>query len=314
MKVVVIGSFPDSAKKRITGSFPADWQVCVVPPEDAAPHMRDAEVVIPEHIVIDARFLENAPALRLVQTGAGYDNVSVDDCARRGVRVCCAAGVNANAVAEHVMAFILCRYKNIICLDGFMRSRADGEIPDYFGAELSGKTVGIIGLGSVGRRVAALCGAFGMRVLGYGRRPFDVPGVRQTELDRLYAMSDVVTVHVPLDGSTRHMLGADAFRMMRRDALLINTSRGGVIDEAQLAAALKSGEIGGACLDVFESEPLPADSPLRGLPGVILTPHTAGYPDGVKYHEKRYEFFVRNITKLINGEEPDCAVPGSPTT
>ena len=306
MKIVIAGYYPESAKSRLTASFPDDWEVCIVTPEAAAGELETADVLIPEHMKVDAALLEKAPALKLVQTGAGYDNVDLDACTERGVQVCNAAGINANAVAEHVMAFILCWYKNIIRLDGFMKAhRMDSEL-DYAGAELSSRTIGIIGMGHVGRIVAEYCRAFGMRVLACSRRGFELAGVEARMLDELCADSDIVSIHAPLTDETRHMIDDGIIRKMKPDALLINTSRGAVVDEAALIRALKDGRIGGACLDVFEDEPLPPDHPLRDLEHVILTPHTAGLPDGVKYHRKRYEFFVSNIRRVMRHEAPEC--------
>lgn len=265
-------------------------------------------MVIPEHISIDGPFLSRAPKLRLVQTGAGYDNVDIAECTRRGVQVCNAAGINAAAVAEHTMALILCWYKNIPYLDTFIKTGRPERNLDYAGSELLGKSVGIVGLGRVGERVAACCQAFGMNVLGCSRRPAAIPGVRQVELERLYEMSDIVTVHVPLLPTTRHLIDAGAFSRMKPDALFVNTARGAIVEEAGLVDALQNHEIGGACLDVYEQEPLAKDHPLRSLSNVILTPHTAGYPDGVKYHKRRYAFFAANIQKLMCGARPDCAL------
>lgn len=306
MKVVITGTYPEAAKKRIRDSFPKDWEICIVLPEEAADELSAADVLIPEHIQVDAVLLKKAPKLKLVQTGAGHDNVRIEDCTEYGVQVCNASNVNAGAVAEHVMAFMLCWYKNMIYLDGFMKSHGNEAELDYSGAELSNKTIGIVGLGSVGKTVAGYCRAFGMRVVGYSRRDFRVDGVELWPLDDLYRESDIVSIHVPLNESTRHMVNGSAFQKMKRDAVLINTSRGAVIEEDSLVNAIRNGEIGGACLDVYEDEPLRQNSPLRNLQRVILTPHTAGFPDGVKYHKKRYDFFVSNIEKMMRSEEPEC--------
>ncbi len=308
MRIVLIGNFPENSRALIARVFPAEWDVCITPPEAADQQLRDAEVVIPEHIPVDEAFLKKAPSLRLVQTGAGFDNVDISACTARGVWVCNAAGVNAAAVAEHVMALMLGWYKNIPYLDQFMKARKDERELAYTGGELRGKTIGIIGLGAIGRTVARYCSAFGMRVLGCHRRPVELPGVEAVDLETLYAQSDIVSLHVPLNESTRHMLSKTAFAAMKGHALLINTARGAVVDQAQLIEALKNHEIGGACLDVFEEEPLPQDSPLRDLPNVILTPHTAGLPDGVKFHQARYEFFRENIQKVMAGKMPDHAL------
>ena len=230
---------------------------------------------------------------------AGFDNVNLEDCTKYGIQVCNASGVNANAVAEHVMAFILSWYKNINYLDSYLKSHLDER-------DFSEKTMGIIGLGNVGKKVAEYCNAFHMKVLGYSHKPFDIAGVQQKDLDGLYQESDIVSIHIPLNESTRHMIDSHVFEKMKSDAVLINTSRGAVINQEQLTLALMQGSIGGACLDVYEDEPLDMDNPLRDLKNVILTPHTAGLPDGVKYHKKRYDFFISNINKVMNGELPEC--------
>ena len=291
MKVVIIGFFPETAKDRIRGSFPCAWDVKIVLPDEAEQELTDADVLIPEHILIDDGILQKAPKLRLVQTGAGYDNVNLRACTKHGVQVCNAEGVNANAVAEHVMALILCWYKNILKLDKFLKT-----------------TIGLVGFGHVGKKVAEYCNAFHMKVLVYSHHPTDAAGIEQRDLESLLRDSDIVSLHVPLNESTRHMINADVFSKMKSDAVLINTSRGGVVDEPQLLQALEKGLIGGACLDVFEEEPLRRDHPLRRMDNVILTPHTAGLPDGVKYHRKRYEFFVKNIERVMKNETPDCRI------
>lgn len=305
MNVLIIGSFPETARNRIEALFPGGWTLHIAPPEDAARYLPQAEVVIPEHIRINSEFLDRAPKLRMVQTGAGYDNVDVEACTGRGIRVCNAAGINAQAVAEHTMALLLSYYKNIPCLDSFMKARREEQELSYSGGELAGKTVGIIGTGNIGRRVASCCQAFGMHVLGYSRRNDAVSGIGMVGLEELLRRSDVISVHVPLTEETRGMLGRGEFEKMKRSAVLINTSRGAVIDEEALAEALRSGRIAGACLDVFEQEPLSRNSPLRDLENVLLTPHTAGFPDGVKYHEGRYRFFARNIERLAAGQRPE---------
>ena len=303
--VVIVADVPETAKYNILRSFPAGWTVHITDASHAGEFLLEADAVIPEHIPVDAAFLDKTGKLRIVQTGAGYDNVDIEECTRRGVLVCNAAGINANAVAEHTMAMILCWYKNIAKLDCYMKAHGNEQELDYSGAELAGKTIGIIGLGRIGKRVAELCHAFGMTVLGYSHHPITVDGAENIELDELYRRSDIVSVHVPLNTGTRHMLDHSVFAKMQSHALLVNTSRGAVIKEEDLIHALKHHEIAGACLDVFEAEPLAQSSPFREMPNVILTPHTAGLPDGVKYHRKRYTFFVENISKALRGELPE---------
>lgn len=153
MKILIVGHFSESAQSKITGHFPQDWNVVIVPPgEEMLQHIADCQVLIPEHIQVDHSLLANAKQLKLVQTGAGYDNVDVAACTQLGIWVANASGVNAQAVAEHVMALILSYYKNIPFLDRFMKNRLDEHQLEYTGSELEDKTIGIIGLGAIGKR------------------------------------------------------------------------------------------------------------------------------------------------------------------
>lgn len=305
MKVVIVGEFSQTSRRRIRSVFPADWQLVFVAPEELDAEIGDADVIVPEHVMIDGPFLKRARRLKLVQTGAGFDNVDIEACTAGGVYVANAAGINAAAVAEHVLGFILCWYKNLIMLDGAMKTGAYGV--DYSGAELAGKEIGIVGLGNIGRQVARYARAFGMQVLGYDIQPPDadtLAGVETVDFNTLLKRSDIVTLHIFLNARTRHMIGRDELELMKPAALLINTARGPVVDESALIEALQSKKIAGACLDVFETEPLPADSLLRTLDNVILSPHTAGMPDGLKFHKKRYEYFVENIKRVAAHRAP----------
>ncbi len=303
LKIVIIGQFPEKTKQRIREVFPPEFQLSIVPADRMYDDIVDADVIIPEHQSIDGAFLDRTRNLKLVQTGAGFDNVVVEECTKRGVYVANAAGVNAAAVAEHVMALILCWYKNLVTLDRTVKE--GGYSVEYVGSELSGKTIGIVGFGNVGRNVARLARAFTMKVLAYSRRPVQTETeVEFTELKTLLKLSDVFTLHTSLNNQTRHMIGRKEFECMKKDAFLINTSRGPVVDEVALIEVLQHNRIAGAALDVFETEPLSVDSPLRKLNNVILTPHTAGLPDGTKFSRKRYEFFLKNAKRVSAGQEP----------
>lgn len=153
MKILIVGHFNESAQSKITRYFPQDWNVVIVPPgQEMLHHIEDCQVLIPEHITVDHSLLANAKTLKLVQTGAGYDNVDIPACTQLGIWVANAAGVNAQAVAEHVMALILSYYKNIPFLDHFMKTRMDEHQLEYTGSELEGRTIGIIGLGAIGKK------------------------------------------------------------------------------------------------------------------------------------------------------------------
>ena len=214
--------------------------------------------------------------------GVGLDNIDLDACAERGVSVHPATGANVVAVAEYVIAAML------MMLRGAYRATdrvLAGEWPrtELIGREASGKTLGIVGFGAIGRAVARRATALGVGVAAYdpmlapGDSAWNAPGVRRFgDLAEMLAACDVVTLHVPLTGATRHLIGATEIAVMKPGACIVNTARGGVLDEAAMARALASGRLGAAALDVFEDEPLPAHSRLAGIPNLYLTPHVAG--------------------------------------
>ncbi|WP_312515950.1 NAD(P)-dependent oxidoreductase [Anaerospora sp.] len=307
MKILLVGYFTETSKATITRHFPEGWDIVIVPPgEEILRHIEDCQVLIPEHVKVDHSLLSRAAKLKLVQTGAGYDNVDIAACSELGIWAANAAGVNALAVAEHVMALLLSYYKNIPFLDAFMKNKMDQHQLDYTGSELAGKTIGIIGFGAIGKKVAEFCRVFEMNVLAYARNAAVQSDdfVKMTDFDTLISTSDIVSVHTPLNQQTKQLINKAVFQKMKHTSLFINTARGGIVNERDLIDALKNRDIAGACLDVFECEPLPTDSELRNLSNVILTPHTAGMPDGLKFHKKRYDFFVNNIRRVENGEEP----------
>ena len=303
MNIVIIGDFSETSKERIVGQFPSEWRVTIGTAKETDPGLAEAEVIIPEHVMVDGPFLDRAHKLRLVQTGSGFDNVVIPECTQRGIYVANAAGVNTTAVAEHVLTFIFCWHKAVIRLDGMLKR---GEYCfDYTGSEVSGKTLGIIGMGNVGKAVACRALAFEMKVLGYDIRPVEVDGgVQMTDMETLLRLSDVLTLHCFLNEQTRHMIGRRELDSMKPSAFLINTSRGPIVDEAALTEALQTKKIAGAGLDVFEKEPLPQESPLRKMENVILTPHTAGTPEGLRFHKKRYAYFLENILRVSQGKVP----------
>ena len=215
-------------------------------------------------------------------SGSASTNIDLDACAGRGVSVHPATGANVVAVAEYVIAATLTMLRGAYRATGRVLA---GEWPRtaLIGREASGKTLGIVGFGAIGRAVAQRAAALGMEAAAFDPvLPADdpvwrTPGVRRfDDLGALLAASDVVTLHVPLTAATRHLVGAGEIAAMKHGACIVNTARGGVLDEAAMAQALASGRLGAAALDVFEDEPLPAGSPLAGVPNLYLTPHVAG--------------------------------------
>ena len=215
-------------------------------------------------------------------TGSGYDMIDVAACTGAGILVVNQAGANAESVAQHVLGLMLVLSKRIVQGDRQMR-RGPGDWGrwDFKGGELTGRTIGIIGLGNVGRRVAALTGGvFGMKVLAHDpyitEQDFRDRGAEKVGFDDIFRQSDFVSVNCPLSIETTAMIGEAEYRMMKPSAYFITTARGGIHDEAALARVLSDGLIGGAGLDVFDPEPPPADHPLMALDNVIVSPHVAG--------------------------------------
>jgi phosphoglycerate dehydrogenase-like enzyme len=305
MNVLITGYFNDYSKQRVTQSFPEDWNIQIVEPQRIEEFISEANVLIPEHIEVDEALLNKAQQLEFVQTGAGFDNVDIEACTKRNIWVSNAAGVNANAVAEHIMALVLGYYKNIPFLDQFMKNKGDETKLEYTGSELLGKTIGTIGFGAIGSRVAELAKAFKMNVLAYDtNKNIQSNDGELVDLDTLIRNSDVITINIFLNESTRNLVDKTFLNQMKSNALLVNTARGPIVCEDDLIEALQNNVIGGACLDVFTVEPLELDSKLRTLKNVVLTPHTAGMPDGTKFHEARYRFFVQNIVRIQRNESP----------
>ncbi|MBI5434397.1 MAG: hydroxyacid dehydrogenase [Planctomycetes bacterium] len=261
---------------------------------------------------IPEALLARCPALRAIaRAGAGLDNLDTRAAARRGVTVIFAPGANTNTVAEHTLALMLDLARGIT---RDARAVAAGRWEDrarYRGDELGGLTLGIVGFGSIGRRVAELAAAFRMRVVvaEHGASPSMSPSmssganVERLPLRELLAVSDVVTLHVPLNTSTKHLIDAERLACMRRGALLINTARGALIDTAALRDALASGRLGGFAADVLDVEPPSADDPLLGLENVVLTPHVASLTSAT-YRELCVST-ATNVVRVLRDETPE---------
>lgn len=214
--------------------------------------------------------------------GVGLDNIDVPGCEARGMKVIPATGANALSVAEYVVAtaMLLLRgayqHSAVVAEGGWPRTGLSN------GREAAGKTLGLVGYGSIGQLTARMARAIGMQVVAFdammdSEHPAFADGIaRCAGLEEVIITSDVVSLHVPLVDSTRQLFNAERIGSMKRGAVLINTARGGIVDELALAAALKSGHLGGAAIDVFETEPLPASAHFQGCPNLVLTPHVAG--------------------------------------
>ena len=270
-------------------------------------HICAARDEVPKQWLVDDALLQKMPNLLCASTsGAGYDPVDVEACNRHGVLVVNQSGCNANSVAEHAIGLLLSVKHRITESDRVMRANAYTTREDLMGHDIRGSTMGIVGVGNIGTRMAQLAKAFDMTVLGVDPYLSDAEIVRRgatpVTLEQLLARSDVVTVHCPRTPETLNSFGAKEFRAMKKGAVFIATARGGIHDEQALYEALRDQHLSGAGLDVWSVEPPPPDSPLLSLPNVTATYHTAG----VK-HEARgnaASMGAAQIEVILRGERP----------
>ena len=259
------------------------------------------------HIETDVLVAAASHRLKLVQLmSAGYDRFNLDGARAARLPVAVNGGANAIAVAEHAIMLMLSALKHVHALDAAVRA---GQWRPSVGRvyEVCGSTVGIVGMGRIGQEVARRLAGWDATIVYYDpvrlsdERERQL-GVRYLELDNLLRSADAVTVHVPLNAGTRHLIDAESLSLMKPSAVLINTARGGLVDEEALASALRTGSILGAGLDVLNEEPPPLDHPLLGLSNVVLTPHTAG-PTWQSY-PRRFANCFANIQRVQRGENP----------
>lgn len=308
---------PPRARVLLTGPVDAQtWQdlaalaQVVLAPDAGADTLRrciaDADVLVVRS-ALPADLLDFAPRLRgIVRHGVGVDMIPLEAANRRGIAVANVPGSNRHAVAEHVMGAIGVLRRHSLRMDTVLRSRGwDASRAFAEGAaELHGHTLGIVGLGAIGSRVAEIAHhGYGMAVLGHQRRLADLPAfVEGTALDSLLARSDAVVLALPLTAQTRGLIDARRIALMRPQAILVNVSRGALVDEAALVDALRTHRIAGAALDVFETQPLPQGHALCGLDNVLLTPHAAGLT--VDSMRRMGAGTVLEVGRLLNGMLP----------
>jgi phosphoglycerate dehydrogenase-like enzyme len=276
-------------------------------PEDLKATIADAEFAVWWDIPVTADILAAAPRLRLLHKwGVGIDNVDLDAARAQGVAVARTTGSNAVPVAEFAVGLMLALGRSIPRADASTKAGGWDKQGQWRRSRLlGGKTVGIIGFGAIGRMVARRLAGFEVTLLYHSRRRLDAGeeaalGVAWRELDELLAECDVVTLHCPLTPQTVGLIGAPQLARMKPGALLINTARGGVVDEAALVAALRSGHLGGAAVDVFDMEPPPPDHPLLSCDNVIVTPHCAA--TAYENSERSVRHWLANIERVARGE------------
>lgn len=260
---------------------------------------KDADAVVLTNFKYPREVIESCPNLKYICVAfTGYDHVDMACCRERGIQVSNCAGYSTSAVADLVFGFVIALSRSLIACNDVVRK--GGTKAGLIGPELEGKKFGIIGAGAIGLRVAAIANAFGCDVYAYSRTRKDIPGVTFVELDELLKTCDIISLHVPQNASTVGMINAEKIVLMKSNALFINTARGPIVDSAALAAALNSGAIAGAGVDVFETEPPVAeDHPLLHAKNCICTPHV-----GFATHqamEKRAVIVCDNLKAWLGG-------------
>ncbi len=277
------------------------------PNEKVAEAIGDADAVICNKCLITQEVFDKYPNLKYVGLFAtGYNNVDLAAASRRGAVVCNVPAYSTNAVAQHTFALILDYYNKVA---EYKKTVADGDWVNYklFSyfyiptTEIAGLTLGIIGYGDIGRKTAEIARAFGMNVVTYTRSPQKVTdGTRVCTLEELLSISDAVSLHCPLTPENGKMINAETLALMKPNALLVNTARGGLIDEQALAEALNDGRLGGARLDTLTYEPMREDCPLRGAKNCAITPHIAWAP--IETRVRLLEKVAENLKAWINGK------------
>ena len=282
------------------------WNIVISNPKEYAQHLSDADALFVRSAVkVNAEVLAKAPKLRVIgRAGVGVDNVDLPAATAANVLVMNTPGGNAVAVAEHTLGFMLCMARSIPQASASTKS-GKWEKKKFMGAELRGKTLGILGLGYIGQEVAKRARGFEMKIIASD--PYANPkiatdlGVSLVALDELYKHSDYITLHVAITNETNKMLDHAAFAKMKTGVRIVNCARGELIDDAALASAIQSGKVAGAAIDVFEIEPPPADNPLLALEPILATPHIGGSTGeaqeivGVRIVEQVVDYLQRGV-------------------
>ncbi len=263
---------------------------------------------------IDAALLEAMPELEFVSSmSVGVDHVDVEALTARGIPLGHTPGVLVETTADAAFALLLAAARRLGEADRFVRqgnwSPENAWSPDFFsGKDVSGATLGIIGLGAIGRAVARRAAGFDMNVLAWNRTPREVHGVDSVSLEEVLLRSDFVSIHVALTPDTRNLLNEERIAMMKPGAVLVNTARGGIVDERALAAALSRGHLYAAGIDVFEQEPVPLDNPLLEHPGVVVAPHIGSATNLTR--AKMADIAADNAIAALKGQPmPHCVNP-----
>lgn len=273
--------------------------------DEVAEAIADAEIVICNKTLLNSETLRLAKKLKYIGLFAtGYNNIDIEYCRKNGITVCNAGSYSTNAVAQQTFALILEHYNKVAKYDQYVKDGKWKRSPTFSPFvyplnELSGKTIGIVGLGTIGKEVAAIANAFHMHVIAYNRSRRDVPNVEQVSFERLLEESDIITVHCPLNPDAEDLFNKETFMKMKQGALFVNTARGGVMVEQDLYDALESGHLGGACIDVLRVEPMEEECILTQAKNCIITPHVAWAP--LETRLRLMDIVADNIRCFLNG-------------
>ena len=309
VNVVLAGQYPAGAYEKLRAMLPEEqFGLKAVDTQEAYSAMTDAEIIILRTFKAPREVIVSNPDLKMIMRwGAGFDSVDIQAAGERGVLVTNTPGANAGAVSELAVMLMLAVGRKLLC---HTRSLEQGEWSKntYLNSSycLNGKLVGIVGGGNIGRQVAARAQAFGAQVQYYD--PCRLPPELEEQccmtyvpLETLIERSDIISLHVPLLDSTRHMLGEEEMKRMKDGAIIINTARGGLVDDEALVRAVRSGKLAGAGLDGVEREPLPAGDPLLTEPNIIVTPHIGGGTADIG--DVIIPMLVQDIQAFAAGEE-----------
>ncbi|MCO4320519.1 NAD(P)-dependent oxidoreductase [Aliidiomarina quisquiliarum] len=271
--------------------------------------IKDAEVIVIANTPLSAEVFDAAEKLKYISVAfTGYNHIDLDKCKEKGIKVSNAAGYSTHSVAEITFGLIISLLRNIVPLEAVVRNGGTKE--GYRQIDLNGKTLGVIGTGSIGGAVAKLGLAFGCKVIAYNRseKPDLISkGVEYKPLDEVLKASDIVTLHTPLTAETKHLINADKLALMKPSAVLINTAVGPIVDNDALAAALHNGTIAGAGLDRVDMEPpVPANYPILDAPNVVLLPHIGFATEEAMV--RRAEITFENIVKWEQGEQENTVL------
>lgn len=269
-----------------------------------AERIKDAEIILCNKSIMNRMTLKDAKNVKYIGLFAtGYNNVDIEYTNERNITVCNAGSYSTNAVAQHVFALILEHYNKVGEYNKFVKDggwiHSEKFSPFKPMKEMDGRTLGIVGYGSIGKKVAKIAQAFDMKVLAYNRSPKKDESVRFVEMDELLEKSDIVSIHCPLNRDSEKMCNKEFFEKMKDGALFINTSRGGVVDEQALIDAVKSKKISGAGLDVVAVEPMEKHEEILDIDNIIITPHSAWAP--VETRTRLVEIVKNNIKKWVAG-------------